>query len=160
MFNVCWFLPLIKDFDHVGPWIGPCPWWDCTCYILVKYTDWLIRLFTQRFPAVDSLNQVTRVKWRRVAQRRTGLVLKDVICLPGGRLPAPPDRLVHGSVSLRKGYRKGRRNCKAHRHSLSILTSLNCLEIQVLFFVEPGISDDVQLISWWTMWAIGVGVIN
>ncbi|CAL8307321.1 unnamed protein product [Lota lota] len=54
-----------------------------------------IRLFAQRFPPVASLNQVTRVKWRKVFQQRTGLVVKDVICLPRGHLLAHPDR--HGA---------------------------------------------------------------
>ncbi|CAL8395430.1 unnamed protein product [Boreogadus saida] len=50
---------------------------------------------TLRFPAVASLNQVTQVKWRQVDHQRTGLVVKDVICLPRGHLLAHPDR--HGT---------------------------------------------------------------
>ena len=67
-------------------------------------------MFTQRFPAVASLNQVTKVKWSQVDHQRTGLVVKDVICLPRGHLLAHPDRLVNcfGFVSQRKRYRKGR----------------------------------------------------
>ncbi|XP_056460431.1 uncharacterized protein LOC130393741 isoform X1 [Gadus chalcogrammus] len=74
---------------------------------------------TLRFPAVASLNQVTKFKWRQVDHQRTGLVVKDVICLPRGHLLAHPDR--HGTPRGKEKAAMATMGMTAHHYRLRVV---------------------------------------